>query len=58
MARPEAVVKQALLDAREGKRTVCVRDGDEGSRGGNKAASAQCDSKSDEKILVRKGTKK
>lgn len=41
-----------------GQRTVCVRDGDEGSRGGNKAASAQCDSKSDEKILVRKGTKK
>ena len=38
MARPEAVVKQALLECTRGQRTVCVRDGDEGSRGGNKAA--------------------
>ena len=41
MARPEAVVKQALLDAREGKELSVYGTGDEGSRGGNKAASAQ-----------------
>ena len=33
MARPEAVVKQALLDAREGKELSVYGTGDEGSRG-------------------------